>query len=80
MLSCRDVGRLTSDYLNRDLPWRRRLAIRAHLLMCEGCTRYVAQMRATLQLLRSMGQDASPQDAPVADHARARDWFRNGRS
>jgi len=75
MLSCQDVGRLTSDYLNRDLPWRRRLAIRVHLLMCEGCTRYVAQMRATLQLLRTMGKESSPTES-----AHARDWFRSGRS
>ncbi len=74
MLSCREVGRLTSDYLNRDLPWRRRMAIRAHLLMCAGCTRYVAQMRATLDLLRRTGQEV-----PSADAAKARDLFRSGR-
>lgn len=75
MLSCREVGRLTSDYLNRDLPWHRRLAIRAHLLMCDGCTRYVAQMRATLELLRRTGQDT-----PSTDTTKARDLFRSGRS
>ncbi len=76
MLSCRDVSQLTSDYLNRDLPWQRRLAVRMHLLMCEGCTRYVAQMRAALALLRRIGGETPAAPAP-AD--RAREWFRAAR-
>lgn len=78
MLSCRDVSHLTSDYLNRDLPWRRRVAVRLHLLMCEGCTRYVHQMKATLALLRTLGtgKDSAPPETAGA----ARDWFRSGRT
>lgn len=72
MLSCRDVGHLTSDYLNRDLPWRRRVAVRLHLLACEGCSRYVRQMRATLALLRTIG---APDAKPSSDAAR--EWFRS---
>ncbi|MGE3343491.1 MAG: zf-HC2 domain-containing protein [Vicinamibacterales bacterium] len=79
MLSCREVGGLSSDYLNRDLPWRRRLAVRLHLLMCEGCSRYYRQMKTTLALLRTIGsgKSTSTEDTPTA--SAARDWFRSGR-
>ncbi len=82
MLSCREVSRLASDYLNRDLPLRRRIAVRLHLMMCEGCTRYIAQMRAAIALLRQMGQSAPDADpahtgAPDDEHARA--LFRSSR-
>lgn len=78
MLSCREVGGLSSDYLNRDLPWRRRLAVRLHLLMCEGCARYYRQMKATLALLRTIGGHAGPTKDSSPSHT-ARDWFRSGR-
>lgn len=74
MLSCRDVANLSSDYLNHDLPWRRRMAVRLHLLMCTGCTRYYEQMRATLAMLRRMGREETKTPAD-----RAREIFRSGR-
>ena len=83
MLSCRDVSRVASDYLNRDLPLRRRLAVRLHLLMCDGCTRYVAQLRAAIALLRQVGlpdQETEPAPsggAPQDEAARA--LFRSAR-
>ncbi len=75
MLSCRDVADLTSDYLNRDLPLRRHLAVRLHLLMCVGCRRYYRQMRTTLAMLRQLGRDTTGASAD-----RARDLFRSHRS
>lgn len=51
MLVCRDVTELVSDYLERALPLRRRLAVRLHLLRCEACRRYINQMRKTVRLL-----------------------------
>jgi len=83
MLSCREVSHLASDYLNRDLPLRRRLAVRLHLMMCEGCTRYIAQMGAAIALLRQMGatppeaEPAPSGGAPQDEHARA--LFRSAR-
>lgn len=75
MLSCRDVANRSSDYLNRDLPWRERLAVRFHLLMCLGCSRYYEQMRATLTMLRRMGSDE-----PKVSADRAREIFLSGRN
>jgi anti-sigma factor RsiW len=83
MLSCKEVSHLASDYLNRDLPLRRRLAVRLHLLMCDGCTRYVAQMRAAIALLKTMAAPSPdpgavpPAASPDQEHARA--LFRSAR-
>ena len=59
MLVCRDVTELVSDYLERALPLRRRLAVRLHLLRCEACRHYIDQIRKTMRLL-ARGQLAAP--------------------
>ncbi len=59
MLVCRDVTELVSDYLERALPVRQRLAVRLHLLRCEACRRYIDQMRKTVRLLAG-GRLGSP--------------------
>lgn len=57
MLRCRDVADLASDYVNRDLDWNRRFAMRLHLTICRFCRRYVRQMRETIGLLRGLRQE-----------------------
>ena len=52
MLKCRDVATLASDYIDGDLPWRNRLAVRMHLMMCDACTRYVRQLRHVIAVLK----------------------------
>lgn len=55
MLSCRQVNERGTDYLERQLNWRGRLAVRAHLLICSYCRRFLRQLtltRATLQRIR----------------------------
>jgi anti-sigma factor RsiW len=50
-LTCRDMAELVTPYLEGALPLRTRLAARFHLLLCEACRRYVAQMRRTIGFL-----------------------------
>ncbi len=51
MLSCKDVTRLVSESLDRDLPWYRRLGVWFHLMMCKYCSRYSRQLHALRHLL-----------------------------
>ena len=51
MPTCRDVSELVTDYLERRLPWSGWLGVRWHLLGCDACRRYVAQMRQLVRLL-----------------------------
>ena len=59
MTSCRELTEQASDYLEHQLSRRRRLAIRLHLLICEGCRRYLRQYRAVCSALRGLG-DTQP--------------------
>ena len=45
MLSCKEVTALASAYVDEDLPFRRRLALKMHLAMCGHCRRFVHQFR-----------------------------------
>lgn len=45
MLTCRELTYQADDYLAGELPWRRRLALRMHILMCVHCRRYLRQLR-----------------------------------
>jgi hypothetical protein len=57
MLSCRDVTPLASDHLDHMLPFRQRVAIRLHRLMCVHCRRFARQLRTLVLSLskRSRG-------------------------
>jgi anti-sigma factor RsiW len=54
MLSCKDVTRRASAYLDGDLGSWERLRLRAHLAICKGCRRYLDQLRTTVALLRRL--------------------------
>ncbi|MBE0414544.1 zf-HC2 domain-containing protein [Yoonia sp.] len=50
MLSCKDVADRASALIDGELSVWDTLQIRLHLAMCKGCSRFIAQMRATDQL------------------------------
>jgi len=54
LLRCRDVSGLATDFLEGDLGWRQRLAVRLHLLVCDGCRAFLGQMRRTVRLVASL--------------------------
>ena len=47
-LTCRELVRLITDYLEGSLPDRERRRFERHLKDCEGCTTSVEQMRETI--------------------------------
>ncbi|MFP4348271.1 MAG: zf-HC2 domain-containing protein [Thermodesulfobacteriota bacterium] len=62
---CKEVTRMVSESMDRDLPLIQRMKMRMHLVMCKYCSRFEKQ----LALLRKAGQslathrtgpDASP--------------------
>jgi anti-sigma factor RsiW len=50
MLSCKQVAMRADALLDGELGMMNRLQMRIHLLMCKGCSAFVAQMRATRRL------------------------------
>lgn len=80
MLSCSEVTRHASDYLDRDLPRLVRWRIRLHLLMCEHCRRFLRQLELTRLAVRDQqrrqaavnaGDSTSVQE--IVDRAISRD-------
>ena len=70
MLSCREVSRLASERMDRELTWREKSAFYMHLMMCRLCLRYARQIallrRATNNLRRrksTLDDEALPEQA-----------------
>ena len=60
--NCAEMSRLASRSLDQPLPWRTRLRMRLHFLICVWCQRYLRQ----LQFLHQTGKclDDHPQTLP----------------
>jgi anti-sigma factor RsiW len=49
-LSCQELVELVTSYLEGALPAADRERFDAHIATCDGCDRYLDQMRATIRL------------------------------
>jgi hypothetical protein len=75
-LPCREMSRLASESLDRDLGRLERAALRTHLLCCAACRRYLRQIvlvRRALRRLTSRLEDDQALPGPgLPDDVRAR--------
>ncbi len=62
MLKCREVSELASTYLDGELPWRARMAVKMHLLMCHHCRRFMRQWSGMIRAIPFMHRQASPEE------------------
>ena len=62
-LTCQQVVELVTDYLEGSLGWRDRRRFEKHLRACDACSRYIEQMRETLDLLGTVPVDTLPTEA-----------------
>ena len=77
MLSCKEAIRLASEALDRPLPFRARIGLRMHLLMCAGCRSVSRQMKGLDSLIRDRfarepdaRSTSQPADPAARDRAR----------
>ena len=54
MPSCKDVTRLVSEGLDRELGFGERVSLRVHFLMCRGCRTFEYQMARLRQAVRDL--------------------------
>jgi predicted anti-sigma-YlaC factor YlaD len=73
-LPCRGVTRLASESLDRDLAPLESLTVRAHLLYCRACRRYVRQIRLLRAAFRRLAtcDDAGHAGPSLPDDVRER--------
>lgn len=58
--TCREVHRLVSEGMDRELSFVERTRMRLHLLVCDACTRFNGQMH----VLRKAVRGGFPPDPP----------------
>jgi len=56
-LACQELVEIVSDYLEAALPDADRERFDAHLEVCEGCRRYLDQMRTTIHVAGTLTED-----------------------
>lgn len=63
MLKCREFTSMASEYIDGQLPWPRRVAMRFHLLICDHCRRFIRGWRQTVKVLKQLdrGREAPPE-------------------
>jgi anti-sigma factor RsiW len=73
-MRCQELVELVSDYLEGALSPADRARFDAHLAACEGCTRYVKQMRLTIRLAGRLTAASMSPEARDALLRAFRDW------
>jgi hypothetical protein len=56
MLSCKEVSRMVSQGLDRELGFGERVRLRVHLAICNGCTNFRKQMDFLRRAVERLGQ------------------------
>ena len=51
MFKCKEVTRIVSESMDRDLVFHERIALKIHLFMCKYCARYKHQLLALREIL-----------------------------
>ena len=74
MLSCRELVRLVTDYLEGALSPEERLRFEQHIAICPPCRAYLAQMRATLAVAGEVTEESISPEAREHLLAAFRDW------
>lgn len=62
-LRCQEFVELVTDYLEEQLPATARARFEAHLELCDGCARYLEQMRQTIRATGVLDRELIPCEA-----------------
>ena len=75
-LDCIDFVRVVSDYLERELTSEEVSLVEEHLNLCDGCGRYLDQIRQTIRLAGLLRLDEVSEEIRPALLAAFRRWRR----
>ncbi|HSK16406.1 MAG TPA: zf-HC2 domain-containing protein [Gaiellaceae bacterium] len=62
-LTCKELVEVVTDYLEGTMDYPDRRRFEEHLVYCEGCSTYLAQMRQTIGLVGRLSEDDVPEAA-----------------
>lgn len=67
MLRCREISKLVSESMDRDLPLRTRMQVWMHLAMCRMCSGFARQIKFLRRAIRENPERlAAGEDDPKA--------------
>lgn len=73
-LTCHEVVELVTDYLESSLSDEARRRVEEHLSICDGCSRYLDQMRETIRLTGMLTEEQIPEEQKTALLDAFRTW------
>ena len=74
-LTCKELVELITGYLEGTIRGRQRRRFESHLAACDGCTRYLAQMEATIRATGTLTEEQVPDEQKVVLLAAFRNWI-----
>lgn len=75
-LTCHEVVELITDYLEDALTPEDRRRVEEHLAGCDGCTKYLEQMRETIRLTGKLSEEQIPEEQKRKLLDAFRTWIR----
>ncbi len=63
MLSCRELSEQADAFLDKEMPFGKKMQLRMHMLMCSGCNRFLNQMRVTRSLITTEAKGKAPRNS-----------------
>lgn len=60
MMTCRELVELVTEYLDEELDAATEDRFRDHLAMCDGCERYLDQVKETIGILGDLPKETLP--------------------
>jgi predicted anti-sigma-YlaC factor YlaD len=76
-VDCVDFVRVVTDYLERELTSEQVSLVEEHLNLCDGCGRYLDQMRQTIELTGLLRRDPDADEIRPALLEAFRNWKRS---
>lgn len=74
MVSCKDITELLTEYLEGEMSFGERMQIRAHLMMCCACQRYVEQLKLCVDSCGHLPPPEVDEELQEALMTTFRDW------
>ena len=69
MLNCKEVTEVCSQEMERPLVLREKVSLRAHLMMCSGCTNFRRQMKTLRQVMQAYAGGEAATDKSVQNRS-----------
>ena len=77
MLTCADIVKLVTDYLEGRLTPAEQRRFEGHIAICPPCREFLGQMRTTVDLVGGLREEDVPPEMEEHLLAAFRDWSRD---